>query len=244
MSVTVNGVTFTGDPCRVVETTFNGRYVKAGEATMAHLFDTDEWMRRKHGCWVYVIQSAYNTSVPASAGTHDYDKSLDVLVISKRGRRKWATGQRWLRQRGWADWWRHTGSWYRPSSWHHHMVSLTWLIDHCKVGIFVPGQISDYCAEPPRNGLSGHPVDPTWHPENIRSTIFNFDRWYRKQVEDMGYADWSQQDKDAFWADFDKRAPKAVWDAPVNSGDSGGEQFDGMSFRRWAKDLWNKTVGR
>ena len=57
------------------------------------------------------------------------------------------------------------------------MASLTWLIDHCKVGIYVPGQIADYCAEPPRNGLSGHPTDRSWHPENIRATIFDFDKW-------------------------------------------------------------------
>lgn len=211
---------------------------------MAHLFETDAWLRAHVACCLYVVQSAFNTGVPASAGTHDYDKVFDVYVIRlKSGRKVWVKGQRWLRRLGWADWWRHTGSWWNPSSWHHHMVCLSWLIDKCRVGIYVPGQVSDYCAEPPRNGLSGHPTDRTWHPENIRATIFDYDEWYRKQVEDMGYADWSKADKDAFWADFEQRGAKAVWDAPMNKGPEGRDDFSGKDFRWGIKSIFNFTKG-
>lgn len=244
MSVIVNGVTFTGDPCRVVSTTFNGRYVKAGERTMAHLFDTDEWMRKRHGCWIYVIQSAYNTGVAASAGTHDYDAVLDVLVINtKSGRRSWIKGQRRLRARGWYDWWRHTGSWYAPSTWHHHMISGGIIGVGCRVGYLVPGQCNDYLAKPPLNGLAGHSRDYSWHPENIASTHFDFDAWMKRKEQDVGYAEWEKADKDAFWADFATRGAPAVWNEDVNSKEPGNAQFQGKTFRGLLKEIFTNTKG-
>jgi hypothetical protein len=41
-----------------------------------------------------------------------------------------------------------------------------------RVGIYVPGQVTDYYAH--RSGLVGSAYDNTWHPDNIKNTIFNY----------------------------------------------------------------------
>jgi hypothetical protein len=46
-----------------------------------------------------------------------------------------------------------------------------------KVGYLVPGQVTDYYAEPPRDGLASHAPDPSWHPDPIRATIFDYDTY-------------------------------------------------------------------
>ncbi len=179
--VTVNGIAFTGNPCQVVTGSFNGRYLKAGERVWAALFVLQAWLDRHHpDLYVYVIQSAYNTTVAASAGTHDKDGVIDVLIINRKtGRRVWLRGQWWMRRHGWAAWWRHTGSWYRPSSWHLHAILLGTISAGCPVGYLVPSQVDDYFGR--RSGLSGHLPDPTRHPKDINATIFNFPKWLHEQ---------------------------------------------------------------
>jgi hypothetical protein len=43
------------------------------------------------------------------------------------------------------------------------------------VGVYVPGQVADYYAH--RSGLKGHAPDPTWHPVDIDSTVFDYNAW-------------------------------------------------------------------
>lgn len=170
------GINFTGDPCRVVTGTFNGRYLKAGERVWAALFDFQMWLDAEHpNLYLYVIQSAYNDTVPASAGTHDKDRVLDVAIVNRKtGRRVWFRGRRWLRSRGWAAWLRNTGSWLAPSSWHIHMVLLG---SDCPVGYLVPGQIKDYYQK--KSGLVGHIRDWSWFPKDIGATVFYYPGWLR-----------------------------------------------------------------
>lgn len=233
--VTVNGIGFTGDPCRVVTATWNGRTFTAGERTWAALFAFQAWLDKHHlGYFVYVIQGAYNTGVALSAGTHDKDRVLDVAIINRKtGRRLWVRGRRWLRAHGWAAWWRNSGSWLKPSTWHIHMVLLG---GACPVGYLIPAQIADYRGK--RSGLVGHIADLTWHPKDIDATVFNFAAWLRTQQEEqMEYKDWSTESKKQLAADV----ASAVLDADLNvKGDKGEPEFAGKSVRWGLK----KLIGR
>jgi hypothetical protein len=166
-------------------TTVNGITFRAGRRTAAHLAWTDDRLR-ENGKWLRIIQPCYNTTVTASAGTHDGDGCVDVDVQGM----SWADSQTALRKLGWAAWFRP----YKPNVWgdHIHMVSLG-----CPgpVGIYIPGQVDDYYAH--RTGLIGHAPDPTWHPADIDSTIFDYPAWVIKQEDAMGYLDWSDKDRQA-----------------------------------------------
>ncbi len=159
-----------------------GQTCFVGRRTAAHLDFTKERLEEEHtGSRLVIIQSAYNTGVPASAGTHDFDGCLDVFIENM----DWKPAQRFLRRCGWAAWHREP-----PLFGHHiHMVSLGCT---CKVGEFVPGQVADYRAKPPRNGLAGHTADDTWHPENIQATVFDFDHWLQQTGDDMRQEDWER----------------------------------------------------
>lgn len=215
--VTVNGIDFTGNPCRVVTATWNGRTFTAGERVWAALFAFQAWLDKHHPAfYIYVIQGAYNLGVAASAGTHDKDRALDVAVVNRRtGRRIWLRARRWFRRFGWASWWRHTGSWFSPSSWHLHQVLLG---GTCPVGDFIPAQIDDYYHH--RTGLVGHLLEPGWYPKNIDATVFDFEAWLRVQEDDMpAPKDWDKAD----WAAFDAHVADAVLDAPLNAKGAKGE---------------------
>jgi hypothetical protein len=156
-------------PAEVIDTTLNGVTFRAGRRTAAHLAWTDDGARRR-GALLRVIQPCYNTGVGASAGTHDFDGVLDVEVEGMA----WLDGQRFLREHGWAAWYR-----FPPTFGNHlHMVSLG-----CPgpVGVYVPGQVDDYYAH--RNGLKGHDRDVTWHPADIDSTVFDYPAY--EETRDM-----------------------------------------------------------
>lgn len=181
--VEMNGIAFTGNPCRKVTATWNGATFTAGERTWAHLFMTQRWIDEHYPrYYIYVVQGAYNTGVKLSAGTHDGDGTIDALIIDREtGERLWRVGQRILRRLGWAAWWRNSGAWERPTAWHFHMNSLGTAESGCPVGVFIPGQNRDYLAVPPRNGLAGHDRDRTWHPSNIEDTVFDFRAWLTRE---------------------------------------------------------------
>ena len=170
------------DKIRYADTGMFGQTCFVGRRTAAHLDFTKERLEARHpGRRLVIIQSAYNTGVAASAGTHDFDACLDVFIQGM----DWKPAQRFLRRCGWAAW--HRGP---PLFGHHiHMVSLGCT---CRVGEFVPGQVADYRANPPRNGLAGHAVDRTWHPENIQATVFDFDQWQKQTGDDMRQEDWER----------------------------------------------------
>lgn len=207
----VNGISFTGNPCRVVTATWNGRTFTAGERVWAALFFLQAWLDKHHpGLYVYVIQGAYNTGVAASAHTHDYDGTLDVAIINRRtGRRVWLRARRWLRALGWAAWWRHTGSWWSPSSWHFHMNLLGTVEAGCPVGTFIPGQNADYYQH--RTGLVGHVLEPGWYPPDIDKTVFDYPAWLE---DNMALSDddktWIKETLTAIVSDELSRAGETV----------------------------------
>lgn len=159
------------DKIRYSQDNIFGQPVYVGRRTGAHLDWTKERLAERHpDARLIIIQGAFNTSVPASEGTHDYDAVLDVQIVGM----DWWDAQRFLRECGWGAWYR-----YPPSfSNHIHMISLG-----CtgRVGFLIPGQITDY-----RNHALGlqdlHTpgCDPSWHPPNIDRTIFDYDAYLRE----------------------------------------------------------------
>lgn len=175
--------------------TMYGGVVKGSRRSIAHLEATNAACRKQFGCDLVVIQSAYNTGVSASAGTHDLDKVYDAYIPGA----DWWGMQKFFRKEGWAAWYR-----YPPSFGEHiHMVSLG---GNTKVGIYVPGQIADYYAH--RNGLAGHAADTSWHPDDIASTIFDYDAW--KADQDMAYNDWPKADRNALVHDVADQVVKQL----------------------------------
>jgi hypothetical protein len=140
-----------------------------GRRTAAHLDATIARLRRRHpAARLEVIQSAYNTGVKASAGTHDLDTALDVRIVGL----DWWTAQKFLRRNGWAAWYRH-----QPLFTDHiHMITLGY--GTAPVGIYIPGQVDDYYRH--AYGLKGQHDsgdDPSWFPRDIDATIFKFGRF-------------------------------------------------------------------
>lgn len=150
------------DKIRYASDTIYGSAAYMGRATGAHLDDTKAALARAHaGCHLEIIQGGFNTTVAASAGTHDFDGCLDVEIVGM----PWDDAQRFLREHGWAAFVR-----YPPAfGWHIHMISLG-----CtgREGIYVPGQVADYYAH--KTGLVGHYADNSWHPDDITATIFDY----------------------------------------------------------------------
>jgi hypothetical protein len=165
-----------------------GRKFKCTKRTAAHLDRTKYRLKKKakrdnKNYYIRIIQGCYNTTVEASAGTHDFDACLDIEIVGM----DWYEAQKFLRANGLAAFVRTPAQGF---SWHIHMISLPPYKTNfvSRVGIYVPGQINDYYDH--KNGLSSHAPDNTWHPDNIRKTIFNYRLWIsivaaRRAVENL-----------------------------------------------------------
>lgn len=161
-----------------------GTKFKTSRRTAAHL-DKTKYKLHKRGKneHLVIIQGSFNTSVPASAGTHDKDAVLDVRIDGMG----WYEAQRFLRELGWAAWVRTPAQGF---SYHIHMVSLPkyklkWV---APVGEYVPGQVNDFYIH--EDGLAGGGHDSTWFPNRIRATIFNYTAWKVAEEirEELNYA--------------------------------------------------------
>lgn len=162
-----------------------GRKVIGTYRSIAHLDATDAAAKKKYGTGLVVIQPSYNTTVAASAGTHDFDACFDVYIPGVA----WATQQRFFRSVGWGAYWRRP-----PKFGHHiHMFSLplrkgTVRADDyreagVKVGLYVDGgwstrgkkvssaQLDAYYNH--RDALASNAPDPSWFPGDITKTIFD-----------------------------------------------------------------------
>ena len=174
-------------PCTAVLSTGSFR-------TLCHLDKMDRIARRKYGTGIVVIQSAYNSTVAASAGTHNLDCCLDVYIPGV----SWWEQQRFFRANGFACWYRH------PPSFGNHIHGFTlppregrsisddYQVHGFEVGLYVDGgystrgglvtssQIADYYNE--AFGLSGQHVsgsDDSWYPPNIEATIFDLNKFIK-----------------------------------------------------------------
>lgn len=184
-----------GDPEEKI--TWRGHYawgaeVKGSRRSIAHLEDTDQRARKKFGVGIEVLQSAYHTGYAPSEGTHDLDACYDVHIP---GVDFWEQ-QRFFRALGWAAWYRYPSQGFTP---HIHMISLGFTT---KVGKYVDGGLSTagyiYTSSQVRDywnhalGLSGQHDsgdDPTWHPDNISATIFDYSAWKADLEDDMPYTE-------------------------------------------------------
>lgn len=168
-----------GDGSKIVwygQPNIYGRHFKCSKRTAAHLDWTKKQLAKqaakdKKTYSLRIIQGCFNTGVPASAGTHDYDGCLDVQIVGM----SWSAGQRFLRSCGWAAWWRKPSQ--GPWGDHIHMASLPKFMLQfvARVGIYVPGQIQAYYGK--RDGLADGYSDRTWHPKNIQGTIFQYNAY-------------------------------------------------------------------
>jgi hypothetical protein len=179
----------------------NGKVFKGSLRTVAHMDSMSAAAERKFGTRIHVIQPPYNTGVAASAGTHDFDCCSDIYIPGVG----WWTAQRFLRARGFGCWYRH------PPLFGNHIHGFTLPGDAwhfaTRVGIFVPGQLTDYHNH--AFGLASQHtpgIDHSWFPKDIRATTFNLRKYIQRQKEmEMEYMDWSKASKDEFAADV-KRA--------------------------------------
>lgn len=108
-------------PGDLITVTRLGHAFQASRRTVAHLDWTIKRLRRR---WPHarliIIQTCYHSGVEASAGTHDFDACFDFRIVGL----PWPLAQRFLRNAGWAAWWRHTGEWAPKDAWHIHAVSI------------------------------------------------------------------------------------------------------------------------
>lgn len=214
------------------QTTVVGTVLRMARRTAAHLDYTKTRLAQEHpGCRLWLIQGTYNTSVPASAGTHDKDCALDVKITGLT----WLEAQRFLRECGWAAWFRAELFRNGVRVWgdHIHMVSLGYRPYGIPVGDLIPGQVVDYFEH--RSGLSGHEADPTWHPADITATIFDFEAWEKELEDSMPYKDWPQADKDALVGDVSKAVVEAMLNAEVRKETATQTQL-------LAKAAWRKAA--
>jgi hypothetical protein len=72
------------------------------------------------------------------------------------------------------------------------------------VGIFVPGQLTDYHNH--AFGLASQHTpgsDRSWFPKDIGATVFNLNKYIQRQKEaNMDYKDWSKEGKQEFLSDI------------------------------------------
>jgi hypothetical protein len=153
---------------------------------------------KKYGVGIAVIQPMFNTTVPASAGTHNLDFCGDVYIPGV----SWWETQRFLRAHGFACWYRH------PPLFGNHVHgfplppqsagndrSHDFAAHGFKVGIYVDGgvsttgrlntssQITDYYRH--AFGLSGQHTpgsDKSWFPADIKSTIFKLHDYVERRA--------------------------------------------------------------
>lgn len=176
-----------------------GRHYRGSLRTLAHLHRLNSLATKKFGKPVTVLQSDWNTTVAASAGTHDFDSCWD-LHISGVG---WWDQQRFFRTNGFACWYRHPplfgnhihGFTLPP---HHGNPGDDFLAAGIKVGKFVDGglsalghligssQITDYYNH--AFGLAGQHAtgsDKSWFPADIPATIFDLPAYIARRLKEQ-----------------------------------------------------------
>lgn len=183
------------DPNQMVmwtKRTTGGRVIKGSFRTICAMDRINRLVYRRFGVGLSIIQSCYNNTVAASAGTHDFDACFDVWI---NGVDPWVA-QRFLRRLGFGCWVR------KPPlfGWHIHgmvlppregnTVSDDYKVHGFRVGVYVDGgystrgglvtssQIADFYNH--AFGLSGQHTagsDKTWYPKNIGATVFDLRKY-------------------------------------------------------------------
>lgn len=164
------------------KTTSGGQPVTGSLRTIAHFAYLDAAARAQFGVGIVVIQPPFNTTVKASAGTHDFDCCVDLFIPGV----DWWDQQRFFRAHGLGCWFRH------PPLFGFHIHGFTLPVPEgrvrsddfaTRVGVFVPGQLIDYYNH--AFGLAGQHtpgLDRSWFPPNIDATVFNLPAYIRTQA--------------------------------------------------------------
>lgn len=149
----------------------------------------DNRAHKRFGKGIEVLQAPNNSTVKASAGTHDKDCILDAYIPGVG----WWDQQRFFRGLGFMWWYRHPPEFGNHGHggplppWRGDTRSEDYRACGLTVGLYVDGgvstrgskvassQIDDYYAH--ALGLSGQHAkgsDRSWFPPDIRETIFSF----------------------------------------------------------------------
>lgn len=158
-----------------------GREVTGSFYHICHLNRLNNLAVKRFGVEIVIIQPPFNKTVPASAGTHDFDMVDDLFIPGV----SWWDQQRFFRANGFWCWYRHAplfGNHIHGGSIPPHTGNS--LSDYerggFKVGVYVPGQLQDYYIH--AFGLSGQHtpgIDKSWFPKNIEATIFDLDKYVK-----------------------------------------------------------------
>jgi len=173
------------DKVRWSKKTTGGKAVTGSFRHICHLNRLNNLALRRYGREIEIIQSAYNTTVAASAGTHDYDATVDLYIPGVG----WWEQQRFFRANGLGCWYRH------PPLFGNHIHGFTlpvpegkyrgddFKMQGTKVGVYVPGQLEDYynhafgLANQHRAGS-----DNSWFPKSIEATVFDLDKYVARRA--------------------------------------------------------------
>jgi hypothetical protein len=163
----------------------SGRTVKGSLRVICHLNRLNNLAVKRFDEGVRVIQPPFNTGVPASAGTHDFDACMDIHIPGVG----WWEQQRFFRANGLGCWYRH------PPTFPNHIhgfalppregtvISDDFAMSGRTVGVFVPGQLVDYFNH--AFGLAGQHEpnsDKSWFPPDIKATIFDLQRYIDRRA--------------------------------------------------------------
>jgi hypothetical protein len=166
--------------CVWTKRTSGGKVIRGTFRHLCHLNRLNNLALAKYGTGIVIIQSAWNTTVAASAGTHDKDAVVDLYIPGVG----WWEQQRFFRANGLGCWYRH------PPLFGNHIHGFTlpvpegrsrgddFAMQGTPVGLFVPGQLEDYYRE--AFGLSGQHTpgsDNSWFPRRKEDTVFNLKRY-------------------------------------------------------------------
>jgi hypothetical protein len=169
--------------------TMYGDPVIGSVRAIAHLDYLDRRAKAIFGVGITVVQSAYNTSVAASAGTHNEDLVYDLWIFGVSGYRQ----QHFFRAHGFPGWYRPT----TPGLWKNHYhgwsavpygvdVSKSFAEHGFKVGVYIDGGWSTYGRLVTSSqahdqlvhafGLKDQHTpgsDKSWYPDNPKGHIFD-----------------------------------------------------------------------
>jgi hypothetical protein len=168
--------------------TTSGRSIKGSFRTLCHLNRLNNLSLKKFGVEIWVIQPDWNTTVAASAGTHDYDSVWDLWIPGVAP----SVQERFFRANGLGGWMRHPPLF----GWHYHGFTLPipegvirrddFAVAGTRVGVYVPGQLEDYYRE--AFGLASQHTpgsDDSWFPPDKEATVFNLKKYVNNRARLM-----------------------------------------------------------
>lgn len=182
--------------CRWTKETSGGKVIKGGFRTLCHFNRLNNLAIKKYDTQLTIFQGCFNSSVAASAGTHDKDSCMDWYIPGVG----WWDTQKFGRKNGCACWYRHAPLFSN----HVHGFTLPphsgnpaddFKVAGIKVGKFIDGglstvghvvgssQITDYYNHAfALAGKHAKGSDKSWFPANIGATIFDLSDYVARRA--------------------------------------------------------------